>query len=202
VLLRLSRAFLVFAALAGSAHAGVSTDVKTAALTQTEVAVTSTAPDLAERVDTLITRRAAMMNQIAPQPAAGSADPKAIARRLAALRELDTFARTTINGLIDAAPSRALKDAMADELAPVLMLHEEDMATHLVNLLNLPLVQDQGWFVISRFGAQADHDAAQLLEGAAIDPAYKDALSAKMRALASRGETTPEAIASFTISAK
>jgi len=202
VLLRLSKAFVVLTLFSVPAFAGVGGDIKTAALTRDEVTAAPVAPDLAARIDAMITGRVAMMNQTAPLPRADGADPKAVARRLAALRELDTFARTTINGLIDAAPGRALKDAMAEELAPVLMLYEEDMATHLVNLLNLPVVQEQGWFVISRFGAQADRDAAALLDGAAIDPAYKDALSAKMRELAARGETAAPAAASFAVSAK
>lgn len=151
-------------------------------------------PAFAERIVMLIDQRSQMVDQIAPQPAANSTDPAAVARRLAALQELDAFVRVTVDGLINAAPSAALKAATEDELAPVMLVHQDEVAIALVELLELPLVNEKGWFVISRFGADAERHAAQLLQTAAMEPAYKRDLVGKLRILAAHGEASTEGL--------
>ena len=57
----------------------------------------ATAPAGQDWIDTLLTQRFAMIDTVAPMPAASSDDPAAIARRLSALREFSAFAAVTID---------------------------------------------------------------------------------------------------------
>ena len=84
-----------------------------------------------------------MMNRTAPQPALDCRNPNDVTRRLAALKELDVFARTTVAGLIDAAPSGDVKAVTSETLTPVLMNHKAEMTAALDDLMKLPLLRTQ-----------------------------------------------------------
>jgi len=188
------KALVLVTIATSSAHAGVGGgDTTVAAIASPRAGIPATS-NFADRIDTLIAGRWAIMDQVAPQPAANSHDPKAVARRLAALQDLDAFARMTIDGLIAAAPSSELRILTSEELTPVLLVHQEEITAALVELMALPLVQEQGWFVISRFGAEADRNAGRLVRSAAIDPAYKGQLLIKLRELAMRGEAGADVV--------
>jgi hypothetical protein len=118
----------------------------------------SATPRLADQISSIIEMRTMMMDRAAPQPGTDCADPQAIARRLAAIAEMDAFTRTTINGLIDAAPSSDLKTATSEELAPVLVNHRRQMSAALRSLMELPLVREKG-ALAAKIGRLADQAA-------------------------------------------
>jgi len=102
------------------------------------------APTFADRIGAIIGMRTQMVDRLAPQPTAECSDPQVVARRVAALEELDSFARITINGLIDAAPTSELKTETSEQLTPVLLRHRQDLTAALYNLMELPLVREKG----------------------------------------------------------
>lgn len=135
--------FLMIAAIAPAAQARVGANEATfaAIAPATLPKAAPTAQGFADRVASIIEMRTMMMDRASPQPAADCADPQAVERRLAAIAELDAFTRTTIDGLIDAAPSSDLKTATSEELTPVLVNHRQQMTAALRSLMELPLVR-------------------------------------------------------------
>lgn len=180
--------------LARTETAGPSLAV-TASLQPTQVEAAG-GYSLSGQISALIAQRLAVVNEVTPQPAADCTDPAAVARRLAALREFDTYVRLTVDGLINAAPGAELRRAMGEEFAAVLELHEDTVTAALVDLLEMPLVrgQGQGWFVISQFGADADRNGGILARTAAADPAFKARVLAKLHELEPHGETSAAVI--------
>jgi hypothetical protein len=116
---------------------------KSAALPRAGVDQEHAAPSLADQIGVLIEKRTALVDRMAPQPAVDCKDPTQVTRRLAALTELDTFARATIAGLIDAAPSNELKSITSEKLVLVLVQHRTEMNTAVANLMELPLVRER-----------------------------------------------------------
>ena len=131
--------FMIVAA-APAAQAGIGAD-ETRSAAFAPAPKTVTAHGFADRIASIIEMRTVMMDRAAPQPADDCADPRAVEQRLAAIAELDAFARTTINGLIDAAPSSDLKAAASEELSPVLVNHRSQVTAALNSLMELPLVR-------------------------------------------------------------
>ncbi len=114
-----------------------------AALAPSSIQSNPDAPRLGAKIGMILDMRAKMTDRMAPQPQADCKDPQAITKRLAALEALDAFVRTTVNGLIDAAPSSDLKAAASEDLAPVLIRHRQDMGATLMDLMELPLVREK-----------------------------------------------------------
>ncbi len=112
---------------------------------------------LADQIESLIAMRAAMMERTAPQPATNCKDEGEVARRLTALAELDGFARSTVAGLIDAAPSLELRAMTEEKLMLVMLEHRAGMRTAYGNLLDLPVVREKGALAadIARLAEQA-----------------------------------------------
>ena len=136
------KALLLAAVMASPAHARVDSGAASfAAVTPMANINANAAPQISDQINSIIEMRTLMMDRAAPQPTTDCTDPKMVLRRVAALRDLDTFARMTINGLIDAAPSSDLKAATSDELAPVLIHHRQVVTASLRTLLDLPLVR-------------------------------------------------------------
>jgi hypothetical protein len=154
----------------------------------------SKARSLIEQIDSLIQMRVTMMDRMAPYPASDAVDPALIARRLAALQELDAFLRQTVTGLTGAAPSNETRIALGEMLVPMLDKHERTITAAFAALLEHPLVRSEGWFVISRFGAEADRNAGALMRSTSIDRAFQGRVLAKLRELAPRGETGPDVV--------
>lgn len=148
---------------------------------------------LAAQIDGLLDARFAALEATAPLPDPASTDTAAIARRLGALRELDSFIRGTVEGLVNAAAGPEMRTYLDDSLAPVMARHRRAMAVALAALLDHPLVRTQGWFVISRFGAQADRNAALLVSGAS-DWSMKHRIFARLKELERAGETGGETV--------
>lgn len=98
---------------------------------------------LADQIDSMIAMRTAMMDRTAPQPDVGCLDPQQVTRRLDALAELDSFTRSTVAGLIEAAPSSELKAETAEELSPVMTHHRAEMSTALIGLMNVSVVREK-----------------------------------------------------------
>jgi hypothetical protein len=123
---------------------------------------------LQDQVARMIQTRFEMLDRLAPQPLSDCADRSQITRRLDALQELDTFTRTTIDGLINAAPTYEMRLKADENLAPVLAQHEEIIAAALKRLHNLSLVQS---------------------ESAEITSSLKGRIQAKLKELGQRGQT-------------
>lgn len=143
------------------------------------------------QVSQLVTLHFATLERSAPRPSANSTDPDAIRRRLRALEAVSEFVRVTAAGLTEAAADDDTRRQIADELAPVLADFDRTLSTELVALLNHPLVQEHGWFVISRFGPEADRAAGRLVCSRAFDRVFLARLVINLQGLASRGETNP-----------
>lgn len=138
------KAFLLLCLTAAPAYARGDGSERTFAAIPPVTAPQADAPTFADRIGTIIGMRTQMVDRLAPQPTADCTDPQIVARRVAALKELDSFARMTINGLIDAAPSSELKAEASEELTPVLLRHRQDMTSALYDLMELPLVREKG----------------------------------------------------------
>ena len=150
---------------------------------------------LQDQISDLLQSRRSAVDRLTPLPAANDSDPEQISRRLAALQDLNAFAQATISGLIEAAPTLELRRQLGDRLMPVLVHHEREVAEALLAMLDLPLVSAQGWFVISRFGAQADRNAGRLVQVAAVDRLPKARILARLQELAPQGETSSDVVA-------
>lgn len=150
---------------------------------------------LQDQISGLLEMRRSAIDQLAPLPPANAASPEQISRRLAALQDLNAFAQATVSGLIEAAPTIELRRQLGDKLMPILDDHEREVAEALVAMLDLPLVRAEGWFVISRFGAQADRNAGTLVQAAAADRLSKARILARLKELAPRGETSSDVLA-------
>ena len=154
----------------------------------------ATAPAGQDWIDTLLTQRFAMIDTVAPMPAASSDDPAAIARRLSALREFSAFAAVTIDGLIAAAPGGETHRDLEARGGAVLAKQRRSIAAALDALLDHPMVKSEGWFVISRFGEAADRDAVQLMREVPEGWRRTSPVLERLRALAPRGETTSDGV--------
>ena len=146
VSLRLLALVALFAATPFAERAFASSgdaSFRTASLPLSPVLQAQAPVTLADQIGRLIEMRSAMMNRTAPQPALDCRNPNDVTRRLAALKELDVFARTTVAGLIDAAPSGDVKAVTSETLTPVLMNHKAEMTAALDDLMKLPLLRTQ-----------------------------------------------------------
>lgn len=143
------------------------------------------------QVSQLVTLHFATLERSAPRPSANTTDPDAIRRRLRALEAISEMVRVTAAGLTEAAEDADSRRQIADELAPVLAEFDQRVSAELVGLLNHPLVQEHGWFVISRFGPEADRAAGRLVCSRAFDRVFLARLVINLQGLASRGETNP-----------
>ncbi len=143
---RRAKILILIGAFSSVAHARVTgNEPSLAALAPAAVGDASAAAwGLADQVSGMLGLRTRMTDQMAPQPDADCADLQAVARRLAALEAQDLFVRTTINGLIEAAPSLALKATTSEALSPILIRHREDLDAALMQLMGLPLVRETG----------------------------------------------------------
>jgi len=174
----------------GSAH-----DAGVYALRAPEAASVAHRLSLQDQIATLLDGRRSAIDRFAPLPAVSVTDPAQVSRRLAALQDLNAFAQTTISGLIDAAPTLELRRQLSEKLTPVLARHEAAVAEALLAMLDLPLVQAEGWFVISRFGVEADRNAGRLVRAAAADRLSKERILTRLQELAPRGETSSDVVA-------
>ena len=116
---------------------------KTAALPTARPALEAPQVTLADQIGRLIEMRAAMVDSAVPQPTADCSNPADVTRRVAALRELDAFARTTVAGLIDAAPSNEVRAITSERLTPLLLRHRAEMNAALDDLMKLPLLRGE-----------------------------------------------------------
>ena len=160
-----------------------------------EAASTEHGFSLQDQISGLLEKRRSAIDQLTPLPSANEANPEQISRRLAALQDLNAFAQATVSGLIEAAPTIELRRQLGDKLIPILVEHEREVAEALVAMLDLPLVRADGWFVISRFGAQADRNAGTLVRAAAADRLSKARILARLQELAPQGETSSDVLA-------
>ena len=137
------RVLVLIAAVAPAAQARVEGGGATLAALPPAPSYSTPAMSFADQIGAVIAMRTTMVDRAAPQPTADCKDPGAVQRRLAALADLDAFTRTTINGLIDAAPTNELKTATSEQLIPVLLHHRGEMTATLLNLMELPLVREK-----------------------------------------------------------
>lgn len=115
-----------------------------------------------------------------------------IAARIAALESTSEFARIAAQGMTiavqDPIEQLRISSALVLEIAEI----DRRVQERLFDLLSHPAVGAQGWFVTSRFGAEAEAQAGSLLRRADVWGDALEALERRVADLVTRGEASPD----------
>ena len=144
-----------------------------------------------EGIERVIDMRFAMIDQIAPLPAADSTDAYAVFARLSALQEMNAFVRQTVDGLEAAADDQDESALLKAEGANLMTRYQGLLGKAMTDLLDHPMVKSDGWFTISRFGEDTDRIGGLLMSEAVQGSALPARVLPRLKELRARGETAP-----------